>query len=380
MTDATRELLLRFVDAIGRPDEARRYVEFFRSERPESFAIIHVADAVMRHAADHLITELRFLARLGLTPVVTFGAVDPKDAVAHAQHIREELSPEVSCTVADPGDLAAIAHDGGIPLVAIPGETTTARFAWLGHTAAALLSRKLIFLGRRHGLIPRNAAAPLSMIDVTAEFATVKPTLDRKQGALLAQVKDILDNAQHPMTIAVTSPLTMLRELFTERGAGTLVRRGCRVTTYQGYGEIDRGRLAQVIESAFGRKALPPFFERTPLWTAIADDYRGAAIVESDPLAPYLSKFAVDVIARGEGVGRDLWRALTAAHPRLFWRSRLDNPINAWYQAQCDGLMRTPEWAVFWRGLGSDEIGRAVDRAVAKPTDLAAPLHTATAI
>ena len=47
-----QDLVLRFLASIGRPLEAEQYLALFRSEHPERFAIVHVADAVVRHAAD----------------------------------------------------------------------------------------------------------------------------------------------------------------------------------------------------------------------------------------------------------------------------------------------------------------------------------------
>ena len=78
------DLVLRFLSSIGRPAEAQQYLDLFRSEHPERFAIVHVADAVVRHAADALAVELRYLVELGLEPVLAFGAIEPRSAVNDA--------------------------------------------------------------------------------------------------------------------------------------------------------------------------------------------------------------------------------------------------------------------------------------------------------
>ena len=98
--------------------------------------------------------------------------------------------------------------------------------------------------------------------------------------------------------------------------------------------------------SAFGRAPGPAFFQRPVSAIYIAGDYDGAAIVVPTPLGPYLSKFAVDRRAQGEGIGGHLWRAMEADHPSLFWRARDTNPISAWYAQRCDGLVRTAGWAL----------------------------------
>ena len=75
-------------------------------------------------------------------------------------------------------------------------------------------------------------------------------------------------------------------------------------------------------------------------------------------------------ILGGEGIGRDLWRALARDYPRLTWRSRARNPIAPWYQEQCDGMLKLGEWNVYWRGLAHDLIPAAVAAAAAAPVDL----------
>ena len=172
------------------------------------------------------------------------------------------------------------------------------------------------------------------------------------------------------MTVAVTSPLELLRELFTVRGAGTLIRRGAAVTRHDDYAAIDLDRLTTLIETSFGRRLDPAFWRRPVERVYIAGDYRGAAIVTPTDEGPYLSKLAVDAPARGEGIGRDLWRALTRDVPTFYWRARGENPIASWYLEQCDGMARIDSWRVYWRGLDPARIPAAIAAALAAPLDL----------
>lgn len=104
----------------------------------------------------------------------------------------------------------------------------------------------------------------------------------------------------------------------------------------------------------------------------VAGDYRGAAMVGDAPMASYLSKFAVDVSARGEGLGSDLWQAVTADAQTLLWRSSPDNPIANWYAKVCHGMHRDDGWHVFWRGLSPHAIPAAIDFALRAPVDFQA--------
>jgi NAT, N-acetyltransferase, of N-acetylglutamate synthase len=395
-----QELVLRFLTSVGRPAEAQQYLELFRgarsaadAEEPGAFAVIHVSEPVLDHALDALVVDLRYLAELDLLPVLAFGAVSGARAQKSAQRVATALPPQVRAKVTAASQVAQALRDDCLPLVPLiasrsdPGSASRSdpgsgngageveadrRFDALAELVASLGAKKLVFLGRRSGLQPRGGRV-VSMIDLTTEAAIIGPTLPEPQAALLRQVARVLDAVPHPMTVSVTSPLDLLRELFTVKGAGTLVRRGCVVEAFSHWHELDRPRVLALVEEAFGKPLVSDFGSRPFLRAYVADDYRGAAIVTQTPLGPYLSKFAVTTVARGEGVGRDLWRHLTGELPQLFWRSRADNPITSWYREQCDGLQRIAAqgkpWVVLWRGLSAEQLAAAIHYCQAAPPD-----------
>jgi acetylglutamate kinase len=141
------------------------------------------------------------------------------------------------------------------------------------------------------------------------------------------------------------------------------------VTVHGSLAELDPSRLTRLIESAFSRRLASSFWTRPIERAYLAGDYRGAALVAPSPEGAYLSKLAVDTPARGEGIGRDLWRVLCRDYPVFFWRSRPDNPIAPWYQEQCHGMAKIGPWYVYWRGLPERRIPAAIDLARAAPVD-----------
>jgi acetylglutamate kinase len=104
----------------------------------------------------------------------------------------------------------------------------------------------------------------------------------------------------------------------------------------------------------------------------IEQSYRGAAVVGAGSSASFLTKFVVDRLAQGLGIGRDLWEAVTRDHERLFWRARPQNPITQWYQSQCHGMVRTQDWNVYWRGVDHAAIPALIQEAL----DLAPDFET----
>ncbi|MDA1044513.1 MAG: hypothetical protein O3C57_04745, partial [Verrucomicrobia bacterium] len=158
--------------------------------------------------------------------------------------------------------------------------------------------------------------------------------------------------AVHPGThFSVCSPWQLLQELFTVKGAGTVIRRNSRIDHITNLQDIDEPRLLELLKQAFARDPIPERFMPRIDGAYIEEHYRGAALIESHPAGTYLSKFAVGTQARGEGLANELWRAVVADHPALFWRSRCDHPVNHWYERNADGSHREGMWRIFWSGI-----------------------------
>lgn len=377
------DVVLRFLESVGRRAEAEFYVQLFRSEPKEQFAALSVDSNVARFATEAVVLHLRFLNGLGLCPVVVLGLFEPIDALEHAAKIRRRLLREnVTAELVSPDDADALhaqcielMRTGIIPIVALgtaQGATPAERVVRLGALLSALHTRKLLFLHRPGGLQQKGVLIP--NVNLTKDYAALVTSkeLSRKERAILQQSNRLITQlVPHKLVASVTSPLNLMRELFTVKGAGTLLRRGSLVTRYATLPEVDPERLRQLLTRSFSRPPLDSFFEREILDLYLEEHYRGAAIIAPTPVAPYLTKFAVGREAQGEGIGRDLWEAMVADHAKVFWRARANNPIGEWYAKQADGLARFPEWIVYWKGLETSRISDAIAWAIAQPVDLA---------
>ena len=369
------DVVLRFLESVGSRRESDFYLALFRAGEPERFAAISVDANVARHAGEAVALDLRFLAALGLYPVVFFGVFESTEAMEQASRLGRRLERAgVRATLlgADEPDLidraAAATRAQTIPIVSF-AVGAQARFERLGEVIATLRTRKLIFLHRPGGLRQSGELVPL--VNLTTDFNSLvlSKELSRKERALVDESRKLVERAPHRLSIAITSPLNLFRELFTIKGAGTLLRRGA-VIERKRFAELDRERLRALLTRSFGRPPVDEFFGRDIAWGYVEEGYRGAALVHETPLGAYLGKFAVDAEAQGEGIGRDLWTALSADYARIFWRARPHNPISAWYTKLCDGLMRFVDWHVYWRGLPAADVAAAVEWALAQPVDL----------
>ncbi|HQQ78892.1 MAG TPA: GNAT family N-acetyltransferase, partial [Thermoanaerobaculia bacterium] len=251
------------------------------------------------------------------------------------------------------------------------GEQPGERLTRLGVLLRELQTRKLLFLHRPGGIRQGGVLVPLVNLTTDAAALVASKELSRKERLILEGARQLCEEAAPlPFTVAITSPLNVLRELFTVKGAGTLLRRGARIVRREGWDGVDVGRLRELLASSFGRAPLDAFFETTPAHVYLEEAYRGCAILVDTPLGAYLTKFAVSPEAQGEGIARDLWEAVVADAPVVFWRARRTNPIRDWYDKLCDGLVRTPDWTVYWKGLAPGEIPQAIDWAMRQPVDI----------
>ncbi|MGD8862712.1 MAG: hypothetical protein PVI30_22060 [Myxococcales bacterium] len=369
------DAVLRFLESVGPGAEAEFYLRTFRGWAPERFATLAVLASALAHSAEGVALDLRFLRELGLTPVVVLGLYDPSLAESHrrllAEHLKDAgLSTEALEMDAPPEAVAQAAAKGTIPLLLASGAGREARVQGLGALLSRLGTHKLILLRPRGGL--RLSDRPVSVVNLSTDYTRLVDAgaLDAGELSLLDDIRRLVfDLVPHRLLVSMTSPLDLMRELFTVRGAGTLLRAGVTIERHDGFEGVDRARLAGLLESSFGKPVRPGFFRRAPRHVYVDDAYRGAAVIEDAELGAYLSKFAVTREAQGEGVGQDLWGALTADHPALIWRARSDNPIRSWYERQCQARYEAGRWTVYLRGIAVERIGEAVNHALARPLD-----------
>jgi len=375
------EAVLKFLQSIGRGNEADFYIRLFRSTAPERFATLMINASTLTEGMNTVVGDLRFLHSLGLTPVVVIGLHWSKDVNANGKRLHDKLLdsgvPSAVLPVAVEPDLAALiehTHAGRIPIVPLSGTTEEERYVSLGALVAALRTRKLIFVRKEGGLRIGGDWVPNVNLSQELEVLRSHPDLSARQRSLVTHsAKLLFEQASHKLTVGIVSPLNLLHELFTVKGAGTLLHRGAKINVFEGLSGVDQPRLVELLTSSFGRAPDPDFFSRPIDRAYIEDNYQGAALMRNVALGGYLTKFAVTREAQGEGVGRDLWRRMSEDYPRVIWRARTKNPISPWYDTLCDGRVRSDQWTVYFKGIAVDDIQAAVKYALDQPVDFPVP-------
>lgn len=419
------ELVIRFLREIGAAREAEMYLRLFHRSEPHRFAVIAVEPELSSLSRNLLALHLSFLSALELHPVVLHGpgtpGTEPDEDKAPSprqvqgsmwrwfeveldsdwQAIRDatfafgetlsssiilhggETAPIVSGIFGDEGEPPRIdairraVRRKAIPIVAAlaaPGKRAsrprTLRPLPLAAALEALVNRlrpaRILRISEEGGLKTADGR-PVDYVNLRLAHELFDPAgpLAAATRLDLEAIRSMLRHLPLRSMIQITSAGNLLRELFTQKGGGTLVKPGRALKVHDDLAGLSRTRLRRLIESAFGRKLARSYFQKgfgrkAPIRTIIVDpDYKGLAIVRRCEELDYLDKFAVRPEARGEGIAWDLWAILKDRHPSIFWRSRPDNPINNWYYEHSDGVIKFEQWHVWWRGLDEDEIRRA---------------------
>ena len=354
-----------FLDSIGRREEYEYYLERFSLGGQSAFALIVPEYEGFAESASVFVFDLTFLLRLGLHPVVLLCG-------EHAAKMAELLEMDDHPFVF-------------LPLVAEQAQAE--RQACLQEAAASgrvavLMDASVTLEAGLHMLVPQTtkrihvirASGPLHKADGAPlwYYQTQDPAPLLPEDERLAQILAGLLVQAEGLHISVASPLNLLAELFTVKGAGCLIRRGARIACYDGIAAVDRARLTQLLENSFGRQLVRPASLDEVACLFLDDQYRGAAMLEPCLGYMYLSKFAVHREARGEGLAQELWRSVGQSYKSIFWRSRMRNPFNQWYDRQADGLHTEGNWRVYWRGVAREDIPAVIEVALARPLDFAA--------
>lgn len=366
---------MRSLAAFSGRNDVEFFTRLFREQDPQRFALLVLDQRCLKKPLlEALISDLRILADLQLTPVMLIGALDEdrSSVKINATRLMKSLerasikSVKLNCATYGLTDEITKRAKGGAMVVL---EMTERRGSPdLKVIVENLQPGKVIFLQPSGGLRrdgERLAVLPLAEIEKGVSVDHVSPG----QALFLHAVSQLAEDAKHSANYIIASPLNMLQELFTVKGSGTLVRRSAVIRSSQSYRGKSKTRIKASIEEAFGRELREDFFDRPVSRIFIEEDYRGGAIFTPLSGLPYLSKFWVARAAQGEGLARDVWDAARAKVPAFFWRSRRSNPFNEWYMQACDGMQISGEWRVFWVGLNAPEIPSAILAAANAPHD-----------
>ncbi len=430
MTDV-RKIVHELLAQLGSSREARQYLKEFSGTNQARFAVVKVGGGILRDHMDELTSALAFLHRLGLIPVVLHGAGPQLDqaltdagietqrrdglrvtteavmSVARPLMYKENLRlvealeekgirargiqhGVFQCSYLDQENLGLVGkveqveldaiesavRSGAVPVLTCLGESPSGQVLNINADIATrdlvwkLQPHKVIFLSPTGGLLDRQGRI-ISAVSLTNDYEALmqQPWVHSGMRLKLRQINEMLQRLPDNASVSITSAAHLTRELFTYRGAGTLVRKGESINVHETPEAETLIAVKALVEKSFQRELKDGWFEQLnePL-VLLSETRRAAAIITKgiDGL-PYLEKFIVTSEAQGEGLGAAIWQVVNARYSSLYWRSRNTNPVTPWYFQQADSSNRSGQWVVFTIGIeNSDQRERCVADSLAR--------------
>lgn len=428
----TRQTIVKLLTNIGSAKEIDQYLKRYAELDTKRFAVVKVGGAILRDDMQALVDSLAFLQQVGLTPIVVHGAGPQLDeelsaagiekqtvdglrvtgdaalaivrkvmqgenlrlvselhkAGVHATSItsgvfearfldREKYGLVGKVTQVDTHGIDTAISIGAIPVIASLGITPGGQYLnvnadWAANELVKTLQPyKIVFLTGTGGLLDQNGKL-IDSINLSTEYDELQhaPWINGGMRVKIGQIKELLDALPQASSVSITKPSELAKELFTHKGSGTLVKRGEKVLRFaDSWDGIDLERMKTLVESSFGRKLVPDYFEKTrPFRVYVSETYRAAMILTHEEGFAYLDKFAVLDEAQGEGLGRAVWHVAREENPQMFWRSRHNNQVNIFYYSESDGCYKQEKWKLFWFGIRDfNDIARCAQHTATRP-------------
>lgn len=359
-----RQALKRLFEHTGNDTDSLLFLKNFQSISPERFGIIFANMDIVSEYTEPIFYDLKLLYNLGLYPILVIQEESLHYIRIFYKTIYESVlsQREIQINLISYSNensfhkIVQSIQDSKIPIIVF--SQIESIYTLLKKLSNTLKSNKIILLSKRGGLLT-NIQQIISIINLRSDFENIVKNhlLDKLDFELFQQIKYILDNSQETyLSIVVTSPLTLIQELFTIKGQGTYIKKGSEICTITDSNQIDLERLKKLLENAFKKHIKESFFCANFDSILLENNYRGAAILKKLSFGTLLSKFAVDEIARGEGIGRDIWEKMRQNYDTIFWRAKPNNNINQWYMKECTGMHKFNDWYIYWINLAPSKI------------------------
>ena len=211
----------------------------------------------------------------------------------------------------------------------------------------------------------------------------------------LREFKELLDHLPRTSSVAVIRSDMLQRELFTDSGAGTLIRRGYKLFKHKDIAAVGPDRVRQVIHDRdpdvlAGEQSVTGVLNdmKNAPYTIYGDEPLEVLAIVSEPEGeiPVMTKLLASRSGILNGTVDNVFNAIKKDHRRLFWTARADDENRTWHFERADGSFTRSGKSLFWYGVQDvneverivksfEESGR-IDRSYL-PVGPAAPPHRA---
>lgn len=289
---ATRSTVIQLLSNIGSKREVQQYLSHFSSVSSQQFAVIKVGGAIITDYLDVLASALAFLNHVGLFPVVVHGAGPQLNRLLEAEGVEPQFEDGIRITdgktletarslfLSENLKLVEALEDLGVrarpitsgvfnadyldkekyklvgkiksvdkapiesairarclPILTSMAESSEGQVLNVnadvaaGELARALQPLKIVYLSEKGGLFNGDTKEKISAINLDEEYDGLMKQWWVRHGTRLKikEMKELLVDLPRSSSVAIIHPADLQKELFTDSGAGTLIRRGNKV-------------------------------------------------------------------------------------------------------------------------------------------------------
>lgn len=176
----------------------------------------------------------------------------------------------------------------------------------------------------------------------------------------LREIKELLDTLPRTSSVAIISADMLQKELFTDSGAGTLIRRGYKLYKQSSIDAVGSTQLRTIFterdaDVQSGHKSVAEIFSefKASPHTIYGDEPFDVVAVVSHPEGetPVMTKFLPSRNGILNKVVDNVFDAIKKDHKRLFWTAKADDENRAWHFERADGSFTRAGRSLFWYGV-----------------------------
>lgn len=429
-TFATRSTVIQLLNNIGSKREVEQYLRYFTSVQQQQFAIIKVGGAIISDTLPELASCLAFLYHVGLYPIVLHGTGPQVNARLEEKKITPEYidgiritDPQTMSVVrqcfleqnlklvtaleslgvrARPimngvfqadylnkdkynlvGDIKKVFKSpieasikaGCLPILTSMAETESGQMLNVNaDVAAGELARvfeplKIVYLNEKGGIVNGNTKEIVSVINLDEEYEGLLKEEWVKYGTKLKikEIKELLDYLPRSSSVAIINVHDLQKELFTDSGAGTLIRRGYKLVERNSLNEYDslsldslrscldkdiKSRNATNDDEVSVAKYLSDLKTRTfKILSNEPNDVVAIVLNDNQEIIPKLDRFMCTQHGWLNKVTDNVFTHLKKTYPSLQWVVDERDPNIAFHYSKSEGSYLKDGQVLFWYGV-----------------------------
>ncbi|KAI2766311.1 hypothetical protein DTO012A8_8473 [Penicillium roqueforti] len=426
---STRSTVVQLLSNIGSKREVQQYLSHFTSVSSQQFAVIKVGGAIITEHLQTLSSALAFLNHVGLYPIVVHGAGPQLNRMLEAAGVEPHFEDGIRVTDGktlalarklfleenmklveelerigirarpitagvfsadyldkpkynlvgkingvDKAPIESAIAAGCLPILTSMAETPDGQVLNVnadvaaGELARALQPLKIVYLAEKGGLFNGDTGEKISAINLDEEYDHLMSQWWVRHGTRLKikEMKDLLSDLPRSSSVAIIHPADLQKELFTDSGAGTLIRRGNKVhvkTSLADFGDMKA--LKEVLirdrEGLDARAVVDRYVEgmKEKDFKIYYDEPMEALAVVLPPQPnsqmAHLATFTITKSGWLTNVADNVFASIKKDFPKLAWTVKEDDENLTWFFDKADGSLSHDGQVLFWYGAANGE-------------------------